>query len=149
MISPIYGRTIWLRCGLSTIESLVLQWPTKMLLVTGLKLLGFGDWITSDPIAGRCWIAWCCSACAIGLDRIVQRAVHVFQLLRRMMNVIVKRQFNGTNQISLFRPMDVREKAATKRSGGLSVHEENDCGAIKKLFDKACKWRFVRYRARC
>lgn len=48
----------------------------------------------------------------------------MLQLLRRMMNVIVKRQFDGTNQISLFRPMDVREKA--KRSGGLFVHEENE-----------------------
>ena len=55
----------------------------------------------------------------------------MLQLLRRMMNVILKRWFDGTNQISLFRPMDVREKAATKRSGGLPVYEGNETAQSK------------------
>lgn len=49
----------------------------------------------------------------------------MLQLLRRMMNVIVERQFDETNQISLFYSMDDRGKEVPGGIRGLQVERED------------------------
>lgn len=49
----------------------------------------------------------------------------MLQLLRRMMNVIMERQFDETNQISLFYSMDDRGKEVPGGIRGLQVERED------------------------
>lgn len=62
----------------------------------------------------------------------------MLQLLRRMMNVMVERQFDGTNRISLFCPMDVREKGAAGGSKGLQADRENESTVQSKSCSMRC-----------